>query len=139
MHMQRPFLRLILCSDTRPTKFALFLGALFWAIGLMLPGDTMTRPSFIYMGTLASENVWCSLWSVYAVGMLFYTFRRVPNAFAYMLNALGLALWSIYSLAILVQIPWPWPAGLAADGAMFFAAFWLMIRTGGDGGDRRGD
>jgi len=139
MHSQNPALRLILCSDTRPTKFCLFVGALFWVLGLAAPGDTMMRPSFQTMGMLLNETGWLVLWSIYAFGMLWYTFRHMHWIIAAIINVLGLGLWSIYTLAVIAQTSWPWPAGLASDGAMFFAAFWILIRTGGEVGDRRGD
>ena len=139
MHSQNPIVRLVLCSDTRPTKFALFVGALFWAAGLAVPGDTMTRQSFAVMGDIANEKTWTALWSLYAVGMLWKTFRHVHISIASIINILGLALWGTFVLAILLQASWPWPAGLASDGVMLLLAFWVLIRTGADGGDRRGD
>ncbi len=141
MHSQNPVLRLVLCSDTRPTRYMLAIGAFFWTVGLLVPGDTMSRPSFAYMGSLAPEPVWTVLWAIYGCGMFAYSSSRVklPGLFAFTLNCLGLALWSIYCLAILVATSSPWPAGLAADGAMFMASFWMLIRSGASGGERRGD
>jgi hypothetical protein len=117
-----------------------FLCALLWAVGLWLPGDTMARPSFAYMGSIAREWTWAVLWTVYAVGMFGHTFCRMPPWSSYTVNAIGLALWSIYLVAIFVAVPWPWPAGLADPLAILLASFWLLVRTGADNtGDRRGD
>src|SRR6188768_4210341 len=83
---------LILHSDTTPTRFGLAVAALFWTIGLLVPGDTMTRPVYRFMGEVLPEIGWTVLWGTYAALMFWrvFTITEGKSLWPFIVNAFGL-------------------------------------------------
>lgn len=121
---------LLLHSDTTPTRFGLALAALFWMIGLLLPGNTVDRPVYRNMAMVAPDLVWALLWSVYSAAMFWRVFTvRTGSVWPFVINAYGLALWGFTSFSIAFALTVPYPAGTAPDFACLAAAFWVFVRT----------
>lgn len=128
--MRRRLIDLMLRSDTAPTRFFLAMAAGLWALGLAIPGDTMTRPVYRYMGALAGESFWISAWAAYSGLMLWRVFTARNGWYiALAINTFGLALWGFCSISIMLTLTHPYPAGVAPDFACLAAALWVFART----------
>ena len=139
MHTRHPLLRLILCADTRPTRLLLAVASCFWAIGLLVPGDTFMRPVYRYFPIIGGEWTWAGMWMAYSLCMLASAMLTLRRYVALALNAFGLAIWGFSSFAVLATLTHPYPAGTAPDFALLLAAFWVMIRTDVTMGQRDGE
>jgi hypothetical protein len=139
MHRTNPLTRIVLCSDIKPTKFLLGVGATSWAFGMAAPGDTLLRAGYAYLASLAPEPIWAAVWAIYAAAMFFSTFATLPRAVSLSLNTFGLAIWSFTTLSMTAVRLVPFPAALAGDFALSFAALWVMMRTDVSMGRRSGD
>lgn len=121
---------LIANGDTRPTKFTLGCGALSWAIGLALPGDTLVRPVYHYMAEFASEAVWMVLWLMAAIGYFTSTFvSAIPVWCRLISNLLGMTLYTATVLCIFASRTYPFPASIGPDMVIALAALWLFTRS----------
>lgn len=128
---------LIAYSDTTPTRFMLALAATAWAVLLLAPGDTMTRPVYRYMADLAGSDAelkWAALWVLHATGMWWRTFSTVPRPrIALAINSLGLGLFGGAAISIYATLTYPIPAAVAPDVVLALAALWVLARTGING------
>lgn len=124
------FWELVLHSDTTPTKFFLAIASTLWMLGLIVPGDTMTRPVYQSMAELAPEWAWALAWAVYSAAMYWRVFANGGRwRIALVINLYGVALWGYTSFSILFTLTYPYPAGTAPDFACLAAAFWVFVRT----------
>ena len=126
---------LFLCADTLPIRALLGVTSLLWALALFLPGDTLVRPVYHYMRIVAgdawwSEHVWATAWALHGALLLYRTFADAKGkTFALLLNVFGLMLYFGALVAMFMTRTYPFPAALATDLSLAFAAFWLLIRT----------
>jgi hypothetical protein len=139
VHRSNPLARIVLCSDTRPTRFLLGWAAMAWAVGLASPGDTLARSGYHYLLSIAPEPVWSAIWAAYALAMFASAFFQLPRKASLALNTFGLAIWSFTTLSMAFVRLVPFPAALAGDIALCFAALWVMMRTDVSMGRRSGD
>lgn len=131
---KRRMVELLVYSETTSVRAALILNALWWTVLLLLPGNTFERPVYRYMGAIASEDAWASLFTAYAV---MATHRLVSEkdspTMALVVNVVGCLLFGSTCTAIWCSVPYPVPAGLAPDITMALASFWVLMRTGLNG------
>lgn len=129
---------LIVYSDTTPTRFMLALAATYWTVFLCLPGETMGRPVYVYMASVARglfpfgdpDLTWAAFWAVHATGMWWRTFSSVPRpAMALAINSLGVLLFTTACIAITMTLTFPFPAAVAPDVVLAMASCWVLVRT----------
>lgn len=124
------FVDLLLRSDTAPTRCFLAIAAALWAIGLLMPGDTMSRPVYRYMGAFAGETFWFWCWASYSGLMVWRVFTaRGGRIIPLSINVFGLCLWGFCSVSMMMTMTYPYPAGIAPDFACLLAALWVFART----------
>jgi hypothetical protein len=124
---------LIAYGSTLWTRAGLAWCSTLWAVGLWLPGETLSRPVYRYMAICfgeQSEFIWASLFTVHSLGMWWRTFSSKPSMnLALTINLLGVALFCFAAFSILATLTHPFPAAVAADLACAFAAILVAIRT----------
>lgn len=104
-----------------PFTSASILSGWLWSLCLWAPGDTLTRPTYRYMGEVAPEWVWTSLFMVTAgLQSLRLTYRITPKVFPY---EFALKLWAAFLwttvgvLCIIAQ----WPLAAAVSDTLVIA------------------
>jgi hypothetical protein len=121
---------LIAYTNTMQTRFLLCIAATAWVVGLSLPGDSFSRPTFRYMAALASEHTWLVGFGGYAVA----TFVRIFSDWngrlaAFAINGFGATLFSAVAFAVATVPGETVPPGAASHLAIAAAAVWVLIRT----------
>jgi len=121
-------------SDLIGTRFLIALSSLLWAILLLLPGDTFTRPMFTVATQVMPEEVWGSLFLIHATSALyslFYGSRK--KILVFVDSILGSFLWTgitigmFLSTLIQSENSTP-PAAIAPSIVIALATFWVLIR-----------
>jgi hypothetical protein len=124
---------LVAFSDTTQTRFFLGITALLWALALIMPGDSFSRPTFAYMSMLAGDNAeekWTAAFALYAVLDIWLVFYYVRTKYvSFLVNVFGVLLFTSVAYAVGTLSGEPFPAGVAAHCGVALAAVWVLIRT----------
>jgi hypothetical protein len=124
---------LVAYSDTTPTRFMLAWISVFWAVMLAWPGDTLSRPVYIYLAEVAGEHGDLRLaaaWSIAAAGMFWRVFAANERPWtALILNSYHFMLYAATLTAIFMSRPFPLPAAIAGDIVCLMASAWVLVRT----------
>jgi len=98
-----------------PFALASILSGYLWGIALLLPGDTLERPTYRYMREVAPEYLWTLLFISVASLQLWRVFRlTTPRTFAYelVLKIAACVMWTFVGTACLAS-QWPLAAAMA--------------------------
>jgi len=124
---------LVAYSDTTQTRFFLGIVALLWVAGLLVPGDSFSRPTFEYMRDMAgadAEQKWTVAFAIYGVVNMFLVFHHVRfRGVALIVNSVGVVLFASVAFAVATLSGEPFPAGAAAHCGVALAAIWVLVRT----------
>lgn len=116
-------------ASTKPTRFGLALTAAGYAVFLSMPGEIFVRPAYIMMKALLPERVWLVLFTLYAALAMLNLFRRRHVLISLLVNAFGLALYTISFVSFLAGGLHPTPITVSDFFFMALAAMWVLIRT----------
>jgi lipopolysaccharide export LptBFGC system permease protein LptF len=118
-------------SDVEPLRFFIACGSLLWAVLLMLPGDSFSRPTYAYMKALAPEHMWALAHLVHAVVSVTSLLTGIKSRLVWVLDPiLGCLLWTTSGIAMLFSV-YPVPAAIAPHLIGAIAAWWLLVRYKG--------
>ncbi len=123
-------LRDLLFADTRPTRFILLIVAAVKTGLLLLPGDSLERAAYAMMRALFPEVVWTWLFGSYTIAAIACLFYYCNVWFAMLINAYGLALFTMAFVSFVAAGLYPVPVIIASQVGCVIAAFWVFIRTG---------
>lgn len=124
----RAFSRALWDSDLIASRLTLFLAEALWAVMLLWPGDTFTRPTYAAMSHAAPEMVWATIYAASAtiqlyivIGESFHT--RLARAFA----GWNAALW-VFTVVGMLGSVYPPPAAIGGEIALTVLAVWIFVR-----------
>lgn len=115
-------------TDLVGVRVVLALGEVFWALGLLWPGETFGRPTYHYMSIIAREELWglaflltgWAQWSLVMIGDFQCKFAR---RFA----AWNSALWLVVCVSMYASV-YPPPAAISGESALALGALWILVR-----------
>lgn len=122
---------LIFHSDLHATRFFLAIAEILWAITLLLPGDTFSRPTYCVMAhVLRSEEIWGTIW-LFSGLMQFYILisGKYHDRFAIAFSCFNSILWWFIVVSMYLSVS-PLPAAISGETALAIAAATIFIRTG---------
>jgi hypothetical protein len=102
-----------------------------WGIALLLPGNTLDRPTYKYMHAVAEEEYWTVLFLMIAALQTWRLFRRTtPALFRYevLLKSVACATWTFVAVACYFS-QWPLAAAMSDAVAVAFAAWVDLIQV----------
>lgn len=101
-----------------------------WGVTLAMPGDTLARPTYKYMGVVAPEDYWTALFLTLAVLQTWRLFKRTTRKlFPYelALKAVACLTWTFVCVACFAA-QWPLAAAMSDSLAIAVAAWIDMSR-----------
>ena len=120
--------RVLFDSDLIITRLMLGFSELLWAILLLWPGDTFSRPTYHVMSEIASEEMWALVFLVTgAVQFTIVGMEHFHSTFARYFAAWNAALWTFVVVGMFLSV-YPPPAAISGEVALMFAAVWIWIR-----------
>ena len=115
-------------SDLVATRVSLAVGESLWAVMLLWPGDTFTRPSYKVMSHVMHEEAWGLLLLLSSATQLTIVMRdQYHHWFARLFAGWNAVLWCFLCVSVLLSVSPP-PAAIGGELALAFAAFWVWIR-----------
>lgn len=116
--------------DTAAVQFLIGLAGIFWSVMLFWPGDTFERQTYFYMAEFMSEHAWAWFFGIHGVVMIILSSRVVQFSFWFdvIFMTIGCVLWTGSCIAMLLSV-YPPPAAIAAEIALAFGAWWILVRT----------
>ena len=115
-------------SDLVATRLALALAELAWAVMLLWPGDTFSRPTYTLMAAIAPELCWAGVFMITsAVQYLIVTFGLYQTRFARAFSCWNAALWVTTIGSMLLSV-YPPPAAIGGEFALMVFAVWIWAR-----------
>jgi len=115
-------------SDLIASRISLALSEFFWAVMLLWPGDTFTRPTYALMHKAANEEVWGILFLASAVTqMSIVLMDDMHSRFARYFAGWNAALWTYVVTSMLISVQPP-PAAIGGEIALALIAVWIWAR-----------
>lgn len=130
LHMQLITYRLFWDLDTTTVRLLLGLSSLGWALSAWENPVAFRLKSFEIIAATAPAGVWCTMFMLHGVGVLWRFFDPTPRpVWALIINSFGLLLWTTISvmagLALSTFSPF-----LALEVVVCLFAGWTLYRTG---------
>jgi hypothetical protein len=120
-----------LCGDTRPATICVILSGYLWAFLLVMPGDTVARPTYKHMRqVLATDEMWALAFGIVATLQLWRLFALTTARsrwWDFGLKITAAFLYGFTAVACLTSIA-PVPAAMADNIVIALAAWWDMYR-----------
>lgn len=115
-------------SDLIATRISLALGEAFWAVMLLWPGDTFTRPTYKVMSHVMHEEAWGLVLLLSAATQLTIVItNQYHHWFSRLFAAWNAVLWCFLCVSMILSVSPP-PAAIGGELALAFAAFWVWVR-----------
>lgn len=115
-------------SDLVATRVTLSIGEFLWAIMLLWPGDTFTRPTYKVMSHVMHEEAWGLVLLLSAITQISIVMStRYHHWFSRLFAGWNAALWIFLCVSMLLSVSPP-PAAIGAELASACAAGWVWIR-----------
>lgn len=120
--------RAIFDSDLIASRLALALAEMCWAVMLLWPGDTFTRPTYALMHYVAPERAWaiaffCTSILQFAIVIQGHYHSKFARCFA----GWNASLW-VFSVASMMLSVYPPPAAIGGEIALTVTATWIWLR-----------
>lgn len=121
--------RLLWDTDMVATRFILGIAEALWALMLIWPGDTFTRPTYSHMKVVMYEEAWALLFLISAVTqMSIILIEDFHSRFARYFAAWNASLWTFVVGSMLISV-YPPPAAIAGEIALAVGAVWIWLRS----------
>jgi len=118
-------------GDTRPATIASVLSGYLWAIFLLLPEETLNRPTYRHMAdVLPNDDCWAALFVIVAslqLWRLYAVTTRKAIRWEYCLKIVACAIWSYVGLACMLSL-YPPPAAMSDTLVIAFGCWWDLLR-----------
>lgn len=110
------------------TRIVLALSEFLWAVLLLWPGDTFTRPTYAHMALVISEEAWGVVFAMSAAMQLTIVLQGdFHSRFARYFAAWNAVLW-VYVVASMLLSVYPPPAAISGEIVLAGFAFWIWLR-----------
>lgn len=124
------FITVLFRSDLYASRFTLGIAELIWAAALLWPGDTFSRPTYMAMSHVMSEEAWAFIFMLSGITQLSILFsgnyhEKFPTIFA----AWNSMLWWFLCIGMYQSVSPP-PAAISGESALALSATWIWIRSG---------
>lgn len=120
-----------LCGDTRPATICVILSGYLWGGLLLMPGDTIERPTYrIMKAVIPSDEMWAAVFLAVATAQLVRLFAVTTSRSRWVdfgIKTTACGLYSFTALACLLSIS-PVPAAMADNVVIALAAWWDLSR-----------
>ena len=117
-------------SDLHATRFTLSIAEAIWAMTLLWDGDTFSRPTYMQMSQVMSENAWGFVFLISSVTQASILVRGdYHSRFATYFAGWNCALWLYVTISMYMSVTPP-PAAISGEAALALAAGWIWIRSG---------
>lgn len=123
-------IELIYGSDLHATRFMLGLAELVWAIALIWPGDTFSRPTYSMMASIAPEECWAVVFGMSAYIQFCILFHGNYHSRLAVIFACFNSLFWIFTVISMYMSVYPPPGAISGELALAFGAAWVFIRSG---------
>ena len=115
-------------SDLVATRVSLSIGEFLWAVMLLWPGDTFSRPTYKIMSHIMPEESWGLLLMLSAATQLTIVMtEEYHHWFSRMFAAWNACLWAFLCVSMLQSVAPP-PAAVGGEIALALAALWVWLR-----------
>jgi len=115
-------------SNLITARLVLALAEFFWALLLLLPGDTLERPVYSNFRLLLPELVWVFIFFITGVLQMIVVLKGHFNTrFARYLASWNAFLWVFMAASVSMSV-YPPPATAGSEIALAFLATWICIR-----------
>jgi hypothetical protein len=122
--------RIVFYSDLHGTRFLLGVAELLWFVTLLMPGDTFSRPTYLIMSHVMSEEAWAFLFAMSGITQLTIVFtNNYDSKFAVTFAGWNSVLWWYVVLSMYLSVAPP-PAAISGETALAIGAAWVFIRSG---------
>lgn len=122
------FSQVIWDSDLIASRFSLAIAEFCWAIMLLWPGDSFTRPTYLGMSQIFNEEIWGVVFLFSGVTQLsILLLDNYHSLFARYFAGWNATLWLIAVSSMLLSV-YPPPAAIGGEIALTMAALWIYIR-----------
>jgi len=120
--------RVLWDSDLIASRVTLAMSEFFWAVMLLWPGDTFTRPTYSHMAMVISEEAWGILFLISSTTQLtIVLLDDLHSKFARYFAGWNAVLWGYTVFSMLLSV-YPPPAAIGGEIALAFAALWIWVR-----------
>lgn len=124
----RVFSRAIWDTDLIASRVTLALGEFSWAVMLLWPGDSFTRPTYTHMAMIMNEELWGVIFLVSCITqMSIVLMDDLYSNFSKYFAGWNAALWGYTVISMLLSV-YPPPAAIGGEIALAFSAGWIWIR-----------
>lgn len=119
------------CGDTRPATICVIFSGFLWAGLLLIPGDTIDRPTYRHMHQIIrSDEGWAAVFLTVAMLQLWRLFAITGSRGKWLdfsLKITACFLYGFTAIACLTSI-FPAPAAMADNIVVAIAAWWDLYR-----------
>lgn len=115
-------------SDLIATRLTLALAELTWAVMLLWPGDTFSRPTYTVMGHIAPETAWALVFlSTSLIQYSIVALDSCRSQWAHRFASWNALLWVTTIVCMLMSV-YPPPAAVGGEIALMTSAIWIWVR-----------
>jgi hypothetical protein len=115
-------------TDLVASRVILAMAEFIWALLLMWPGETFSRPTYSLMSHVMSEESWSLVFLLTAVSQTTIVLAEFfHSTFARVFAGWNAALWLFVVTSMLLSV-YPPPAAISGEIALAAAAFWIWVR-----------
>jgi len=115
-------------TDLISSRLTLAFGEFCWAVMLLWPGDTFSRPTYSHMSTVLSEEGWAIIFLASALTQItIVLLDDMHSAFARYFACWNACLW-VYMVYSMLASVYPPPAAIGGEIALAVSACWVWIR-----------
>jgi len=115
-------------SDLIASRIVLAMAELFWAVLLLWPGDSFSRPTYGVMAHVMPEDAWALVFLVSAITQItIVILNDYHSRFSRYFAAWNAALWGFCVVAMLLSV-YPPPAAIGGEIALAFSSLWIWAR-----------
>lgn len=130
---------LCIYGNQHSARFLLALAETIWAVTLLWPGDTFSRPTYDQMAALMSEEAWAVVflltaacqWAILLCG-------RYHIKPAVLFSGWNMLLWWYVTTSMYLSV-YPPPAAISGELALAIGATWVYLKSGFCVGRRKDD
>ncbi len=120
--------RVVWKSDLIASRITLAIGEFFWAIMLLWPGDTFSRPTYDHMSNIMPEELWGIVFLISStIQVSIVLADKMNSAFAWYFAGWNFVFWGYTVWSMLASV-YPPPAAIGGEMAMVLSAGWIWLR-----------
>lgn len=120
-----------MCGDTRPATICVILSGFLWGGLLLMPGETVDRPTYrIMKAVLSTDEAWAVVFLTVATLQLVRLFAVTTSRskwWDFSLKIMACGVYSFTAIACILSIS-PVPAAMADNAVIALAAWWDLSR-----------